>query len=74
MTLHLVKSKSKNANKVIAELNNVTKVFNNGETVIRDFNLSIQKSDFITLLGKSHKRATLVPTQLAPQQSPSEKQ
>ena len=53
MTLHLVKSKSKNANKVIAELNNVTKVFNNGETVIRDFNLSIQKSDFITLLGKS---------------------
>ena len=39
--------------KLVAELEDVTKTFYNGETVIKNLNLSIFKSDFITLLGKS---------------------
>jgi len=53
MNLHLVKKKPQNLTTVLAELQKVTKTFSNGVTVIKDLNLSIYKSDFITLLGKS---------------------
>tara|TARA_Y100000590_G_scaffold406010_1_gene494845 strand:- start:2575 stop:3393 length:819 start_codon:yes stop_codon:yes gene_type:complete len=53
MNLRLIKSKLKNNFATIAELQKVTKVFSNGETVIKDLDLNIQKSDFLTLLGKS---------------------
>ena len=53
MDLRLIKTKNYNKGLAVAQLQNITKIFNNGETVIRDFNLTINKSDFITLLGKS---------------------
>ena len=53
MSLKLVKEKLKDKDKILAELRDVVKVFSNGEVVISDLNLVINKSDFITLLGKS---------------------
>ena len=53
MTLHLVKSKIHHKDNILAELLNVTKIFHNGQAVIKNLNLNIHKSDFITLLGKS---------------------
>ena len=53
MNLRLIKSKLKNNLTTIAGLQKVTKVFSNGETVIKDLDLNVQKSDFLTLLGKS---------------------
>jgi len=53
MTLKLVESKLQDRLATIAELKKVTKVFSNGETVIKDLNLNVHKSDFLTLLGKS---------------------
>ena len=53
MSLKLVKEKLKDKDKILAELRDVVKVFSNGEVVISDLNIVINKSDFITLLGKS---------------------
>ena len=53
MSLHLVENRKNDNEKIIADLESVTKTFSNGETVIQDLNLSVYKSDFITLLGKS---------------------
>ena len=53
MNLRLIKSKLQDSITTVAELKKVTKVFSNGETVIKDLNLNVQKSDFLTLLGKS---------------------
>ena len=38
---------------ILVELEKVTKIFSNGEIVVKDLNLRIYKNDFITLLGKS---------------------
>tara|TARA_Y100000590_G_scaffold153774_3_gene176652 strand:- start:720 stop:1532 length:813 start_codon:yes stop_codon:yes gene_type:complete len=53
MSLKLVNEKLKDKDQILAELRDVGKVFSNGEIVISDLNLVINKSDFITLLGKS---------------------
>ena len=53
MNLNLVKSDLDQNKTILAELIKVNKTFSNGEIVIKDLNLSIHKSDFITLLGKS---------------------
>ena len=53
MNLNLVKSVTKKNKTILAELLNVNKTFSNGESVIKDLNLCVNKSDFITLLGKS---------------------
>ena len=42
-----------NHKEILAELDNVSKVFSNGEKVVENLNLKIYKNDFITLLGKS---------------------
>ncbi len=52
MITNLKKSKRKEKN-ILAELDEVTKVFTNGEIVLKNLNLKIYKNDFITLLGKS---------------------
>ena len=53
MSLKLVNEKLKDKDQILAELRDVGKVFSNGEIVISDLNLVINKSDFIILLGKS---------------------
>ena len=50
MSLHLVENRKNDNEKIIADLESVTKTFSNGETVIQDLNLSVYKSDFITLI------------------------
>ena len=52
MITNLNKNNKKNKN-ILAELDQVTKVFTNGEIVLKNLNLKIFKNDFITLLGKS---------------------
>ena len=52
MIINLNKNNKKNKN-ILAELDQVTKVFTNGEIVLKNLNLKIFKNDFITLLGKS---------------------
>ena len=39
--------------KIVAELKDVSKTFSNNKNVIKGLSLTISKSDFITLLGKS---------------------
>ena len=52
MIINLNKNNKKNKN-ILAELDQVTKIFTNGEVVLKNLNLKIFKNDFITLLGKS---------------------
>ena len=47
MNLRLIKSKLKNNFATIAELQKVTKVFSNGETVIKDLDLNIRNLIFL---------------------------
>ena len=51
--LRLVQNKSYGTKKIIAELVNVNKKFNNGLLALKNINLKIFQNDFLTLLGKS---------------------
>ena len=37
----------------IIDLQNISVIFEDGEQVLRDFNLSIRNGEFVTLLGQS---------------------
>ena len=51
--LRLVQNKSYGTKKIITELVNVNKKFNNGLLALKNINLKIFQNDFLTLLGKS---------------------
>ncbi|MBI28457.1 MAG: Bicarbonate transport ATP-binding protein CmpD [Alphaproteobacteria bacterium MarineAlpha5_Bin11] len=53
MISELNKNNFNSTNSIIAELKNVTKIFYNRLPVIENLNLTIFKSDFLTLLGQS---------------------